>query len=100
MICRQELETAASHNINNTRHNTISSINVYKSFYTEDSFSFCQIMLWLKISPQENPFQILENIENSSHSYVFIIRNMNVFESYCSEAAARGFISTKQTSFL
>ena len=74
----------------------------FRRLYSSTSFpfSFCQIMLKLKISPLENPFQILENIENSSHSYVFIIRNMNVFESYCSEAAARGFISTKQTSFL
>ena len=50
-------------------------------------------MLWLKISPQENPFQILENIENSpSHSYVFIIRNMSVFESYYQDDVVRGFI--------
>ena len=56
-------------------------------------------MLWLKISPQENPFQILENIENSpSHSYVFIIRNMSVFESYYQDDVVRGFISTKQIS--
>ena len=41
-------------------------------FYIEQPFPFCQIMLGLKISPQENPFQIPPKILKAVFSLMFL----------------------------